>query len=189
MLSDRPYTAALLGATVTGIGIAAMTPGMPVVFWIDKGDHVVAFGTLTAVLFLATARLRASFSIAAVAAVLIEVAQGAFPSLGRECSVADLMAGVAAAAGVSMIIGLARTMARRRRKPAMRTIDFAEFSADLERRRAELGIVDTPETLDALRNKGHGRTESKKALLREIARRSREAGVEPLPTYIDGERI
>lgn len=189
MLAERPVASALLAATITGMAIAAMTPGFPVVFWIDKADHVIAFGTLTAVVFLATTRLRLSFAAATIGALLIEVAQGAFPSLGRECSIADLAAGVAAAAGVSVIIGVAKAIAHRRRKPTMRTIDFAEFSADLERRRADLGIVDTPESLDALRNKGHGRTESKKALLRGIARRSHEAGVEPLPTYIDGERI
>jgi hypothetical protein len=61
--------------------------------------------------------------------------------------------------------------------------------ADVLQRREHVGIADDEATLDALRNKGHGRTESKKALLRACAARARAAGLEPLPAYIDGERI
>jgi len=69
------------------------------------------------------------------------------------------------------------------------TVTFDDFVADVERRRAELGIVDDAESLDALRNKGFGRTESKKTLLRAIAERSRAEGVEPPMAYINGIRI
>lgn len=45
-------------------------------------------------------------------------------------------------------------------KPA--SIPFAEFAADIERRRLETGVTDLP------RNSGKRRTESKKALLAAI---------------------
>lgn len=64
-----------------------------------------------------------------------------------------------------------------------------EHIADVARRREQVGIPDDEAARDAMRNKGHGRTESKKVLLLACAARARAAGLEPLPTYIDGERI
>lgn len=43
-----------------------------------------------------------------------------------------------------------------------RTVSFAAFAADIERRRAEIGITELP------RNSGTRRTVSKRALLRAI---------------------
>lgn len=103
----------LVCAMVIGIAVLSMIPDMPVVFWIDKGDHVVAFGCLSAMLFIATRRPVASFILASAAAALVEIAQGAFPSLNRECSIADLMTGVAAAGVGALACGLASRIARR----------------------------------------------------------------------------
>lgn len=177
--------------TATGIAALAMSPRMPVVFGWDKADHVVAFGGLAGALLIATRRPLHSFLAASGAAAAVEMAQGAFPSLGRECSWTDLLAGVAGAAGVCLAARLVRPRGSDATAPGpeMRVVDIRDFGRDLERRRRKLGIVDTPESIDALRNRGHRRTESKKLLLREIARRSREQGVEPPPAYIDGERV
>ncbi len=185
----------LPAATTAGIAVLAMTPRMPVVFGWDKADHVVAFGGLAAALMIATGRPMRSFVIASGAAATVEIAQGALPSLGRECSIADLVVGVVAAGSVCAIGAVLRSSRRSRPDPNLietgkrRVMDIRDFGRDVERRRQALGIVDTPESIDALRNKGHRRTESKKTLLREIARSSREQGVEPPPAYIDGERI
>ena len=53
-------------------------------------------------------------------------------------------------------------MASQTSKAKPKSIPFAEFSADIERRRAETGITELP------RNSGERRTESKKALLAAI---------------------
>lgn len=102
----------LVCAMTIGIAVLSMIPDMPVVFWIDKGDHVVAFGSLSVMLCIATRKPVASFALASAAAALVEIAQGAFPSLGRECSVADLMTGVAAAGAAALAYGLASRIAR-----------------------------------------------------------------------------
>jgi hypothetical protein len=53
-------------------------------------------------------------------------------------------------------------MALQTSKAKLKAIPFAEFAADIERRRLETGITDLP------RNCGERRTESKKALLAAI---------------------
>ena len=72
---------------------------------------------------------------------------------------------------------------------APRTVAFDAFCADLQRRRDALEPPIDEAEVDAMRNKGHRRTASKKALLHAIAETSRAAGLEPPVTYIDGERI
>lgn len=103
----------LVCVMTVGIAVLSMIPDMPVVFWIDKGDHVVAFGGLSAMLCIATRRPVTAFALASTAAALVELAQGAFPSLGRECSMADLLTGITAAGAAALAFGLASRIARR----------------------------------------------------------------------------
>ena len=58
-------------------------------------------------------------------------------------------------------------------------IDFDEWTARIQRRRAELGITDEDDK--AMMNSGLRRTPEKRAALAAIAERCRKAGVEPLP--------
>lgn len=61
----------------------------------------------------------------------------------------------------------------------MEEVDFDVLSAQIKARRAELGITDEDDA--AMMNNGRRRTPEKRAALAAIARRCREAGVEPLP--------
>ena len=63
----------------------------------------------------------------------------------------------------------------------MMTLD--QFLADIRARKAALGMIDTPEEVEAMRNKGGRRTPEKRELLRRIEKRARAAGVEPLKSY------
>ncbi len=58
-----------------------------------------------------------------------------------------------------------------------------DFLARIEARKAALGIVETPERAEALRNKGENRTPEKRELLRRCAERARAAGRDPVPAY------
>ncbi|PKR58441.1 hypothetical protein [Thalassospira lohafexi] len=58
----------------------------------------------------------------------------------------------------------------------MREITIEELAARISRKRAELGLSDTG---DVQPNSGRRRTESKRALLRNIARAAAERGEEP----------
>jgi len=65
----------------------------------------------------------------------------------------------------------------------MKTISLQEHLERVRARKRELGIVETPETVDAMRNKGELRTPEKRELLRRIEERARAAGVKPLVAY------
>ena len=58
-----------------------------------------------------------------------------------------------------------------------------QFLADIEARKAALGVEDTPAEVEALRNKGGRRTPKKRALMRRVEERARAAGVKPLKSY------
>jgi hypothetical protein len=65
----------------------------------------------------------------------------------------------------------------------MRTVRFHELVAQIDARKAELGIAETPADVEALRNKGGRRTPEKRELLRRVAERARLAGKLPVPGY------
>jgi hypothetical protein len=58
-----------------------------------------------------------------------------------------------------------------------------DFLAEVEERKRALGIVDTPESIEAMRNKGGQRTPEKRELLRRVEERARAAGLEPVKSY------
>ena len=58
-----------------------------------------------------------------------------------------------------------------------------QFLSDIKARKAALGMTDTPERVEAMRNKGGRRTPEKRELLRRVEERAREAGVETLKSY------
>jgi hypothetical protein len=60
-------------------------------------------------------------------------------------------------------------------------IDHYELAKEIDARRAALGITDADD--DLYRNSGSRRTERKREILREIAERCAEAGVDPLVAY------
>jgi hypothetical protein len=57
----------------------------------------------------------------------------------------------------------------------MKTIFLADLQHQVSLRKAELGMRDTPEAVDAMRNKGDNRTEAKRELLHRIAERTAKA--------------
>lgn len=59
-------------------------------------------------------------------------------------------------------------------------ISLSDLLGGIRRRKAELGIVDTEERTDAMRNEGSRRSSGKRAMLARIEERAREAGVTPL---------
>ena len=65
----------------------------------------------------------------------------------------------------------------------MKTIRMADFAAEIETRKRELGIVDDDATTEALRNKGSTRTLKKRALLARIEKRALAAGKVPVRSY------
>ncbi|WP_439596568.1 hypothetical protein [Falsiroseomonas sp.] len=58
-------------------------------------------------------------------------------------------------------------------------LTLAELQTKIEARKAELGLIDTPEYTEALRNKGGNRTAEKRELLRRIEQRAKAAGRTP----------
>lgn len=58
-----------------------------------------------------------------------------------------------------------------------------DFLARIEARKAALGIIETPERAESLRNKGRERTPEKQELLRRCAERARAAGRDPVPAH------
>jgi hypothetical protein len=58
-------------------------------------------------------------------------------------------------------------------------IDFTVSTGQIERRRLAQGITEADDA--ACRNSGSRRTPEKRQLLREIAERCKEAGIEPNP--------
>ncbi|MGA1807574.1 hypothetical protein VHN57_18200 [Sphingobium sp. WW5] len=59
-------------------------------------------------------------------------------------------------------------------------ITLLEHLSRIRARKVELGIVDSPERTEAMRNSGLRRTARKRAALARIAERLRAAGVTPL---------
>lgn len=62
-------------------------------------------------------------------------------------------------------------------------ITLRDLLARVEAKKAELGIIDTPAVIEAMRNKGGKRTEQKRELLRRAMTRARAAGCKPVPAY------
>jgi hypothetical protein len=58
-----------------------------------------------------------------------------------------------------------------------------DFLVRVEARKAELGIIDTPDATEAMRNKGSQRTEAKRELLRRTEKRAQAADRKPIPSY------
>ncbi|WP_227310753.1 hypothetical protein, partial [Acidisoma cellulosilyticum] len=50
-------------------------------------------------------------------------------------------------------------------------------------RKNELGIIDTPASVEAMRNKGADRTPEKRAALASAEQRARDAGRTPIPAH------
>lgn len=63
------------------------------------------------------------------------------------------------------------------------TVDFYAFVQAAEQRKRELGIVETAEDTEAMRNKGGNRTQAKRDLLDRAQKRAREAGQEAVRAY------
>lgn len=62
-------------------------------------------------------------------------------------------------------------------------ITLSDLLSRIRARKAELGIVDTAETTEAMRNRGTRRTREKRALLARSEARAREAGIDPVPGH------
>lgn len=92
----------------------ALVPDQPTILWIDKLDHVAAFGALATVMRLARVRTSVVLWTCFVAAAGIEFAQGAFPSLRREMSVMDLLASWAGATAAVVTMSMAARLLRDR---------------------------------------------------------------------------
>lgn len=60
-------------------------------------------------------------------------------------------------------------------------VTILEHLERIRARKAEQGIVDSPERTEAMRNSGLRRTARKRAILARISERSRAAGVVPTP--------
>ena len=65
----------------------------------------------------------------------------------------------------------------------MKTVNLTDHLQQVERRKAAMGLADTPARVDALRNKGASRTPEKRELLARAAVRARAAGREPRTAY------
>lgn len=59
-------------------------------------------------------------------------------------------------------------------------LTLQEYLARVEARKMELGMLDTPETTEAMRNTGGSRTPQKRDLLKAVAARAQKAGREPV---------
>ena len=62
-------------------------------------------------------------------------------------------------------------------------ITLQKLLAGVQARKAALGMANTPESVEALRNKGANRTPEKWELLRRCAERARAAGRDPVPAH------
>lgn len=65
----------------------------------------------------------------------------------------------------------------------MKTISMADFTAQIEARKREIGMVDDATTTEAMRNKGGNRTPKKRAFLSRIDGRAKAAGKTPVRAY------
>ena len=62
-------------------------------------------------------------------------------------------------------------------------ITLRDFLAQVEARKAALGMSDTPAATEVMRNKGARRTSEKRELLRRVEARAVAAGREPVLSY------
>lgn len=62
-------------------------------------------------------------------------------------------------------------------------VDFYAFVAEAEQRQRDLGIDQSAEAIEALRNKGGRRTPEKRAMLARMAQRAEAAGRNPVPAH------
>jgi hypothetical protein len=62
-------------------------------------------------------------------------------------------------------------------------VDFYAFVADVEQRQRDLGIDQSAEATERLRNKGGRRTPEKRAMLARMATRAEAAGRNPVLAY------
>lgn len=65
----------------------------------------------------------------------------------------------------------------------MQSFGLNSYLDGIKRRKAELGLTDTAERTEALRNKGGSRTAEKRYLLRQIEARARAAGLTPVASH------
>ncbi|CDG38946.1 hypothetical protein [Asaia bogorensis] len=64
-----------------------------------------------------------------------------------------------------------------------RPVRWDQMQKRIQARKAALGITDSAESVEALRNKGGKRTAGKRELLRRVTQRSIDAGLEPVAAY------
>ena len=65
----------------------------------------------------------------------------------------------------------------------MKTISLATLQQQVSARKAQLGMLDTPAEVEALRNKGAARPPEKRELLRRIKRRASAANRQPMTAH------
>ena len=65
----------------------------------------------------------------------------------------------------------------------LRTLTLIGYLAEIERRKADLRVDESPGAVDALRNKGKWRTAAKRAILQRAKARARLAGVRSVRSY------
>jgi VanZ family protein len=116
-------------AVATLIAWMALIPDQPTILWIDKLDHLAAFGALAVALRMATGSGRLIVVLCTMAASAVEIAQGLFPSLRREPSMADLAAGVVGAVLAVVAMRIAqRTLRTRSASSGQRPAALAALS-------------------------------------------------------------
>ena len=62
-------------------------------------------------------------------------------------------------------------------------VDFYAFVQEAEQRKRELGIIESAEDVEAMRNKGGNRTPAKRDLLDRMHKRARKAGRDAVTAY------
>ena len=62
-------------------------------------------------------------------------------------------------------------------------MDLYRFLEEVEKRKRELGVEDSSQAAEQLRNRGGSRSAAKREMLRRAAERARNAGIEPVRSY------
>lgn len=62
-------------------------------------------------------------------------------------------------------------------------IKLEDYWKEIETKKKELGLEDTPERTELLRNKGGSRTPEKREFLKRIEERAIKAGITPIKSY------
>jgi hypothetical protein len=65
----------------------------------------------------------------------------------------------------------------------MRTLNLYGFLEDIEARKRELGVDESPRAVEMLRNRGGSRTPAKRRLLQRTENRARAAGAATVRSY------